>query len=59
MRLSWKRKLVGLHGLPEKVTLDKSGANKAGIDVINLKLILFFLWFSIDSNHGATNKTFK
>ncbi len=36
-------KAIGLHGLPEKVTLDKSGANKAGIDAINLQLILCFL----------------
>ena len=36
-------KAIGLHGLPEKVTLDKSGANKAGVDVINLQLILCFL----------------
>ena len=33
----------GQHGLPEKVTMDKSGANKAGIDAINLKLILLYL----------------
>ncbi len=36
-------KAIGLHGLLEKVTLDKSGANKAGIDAINLQLILCFL----------------
>ena len=36
-------KAIGAHGLPEKVTLDKSGANKAGIDAINLQLILCFL----------------
>jgi len=28
---------------PEKVTIDKSGANKAGIDTINLKLALLCL----------------
>ena len=31
-------KAIGQHGLPEKVTVDKSGANKAGIDKINLFL---------------------
>ena len=31
------------HGLPEKVTIDKSGANKAGIDAVNLKLALWFM----------------
>jgi len=36
-------KAIGLHGLPEKVTMDKSGANKAGIDEINLQFILCFL----------------
>ena len=29
-------KAIVLHGLPEKVRLDKSGANKAGVDAINL-----------------------
>lgn len=29
---------IGSNGLPEKVTMDKSGANKAGIDSINLFL---------------------
>ncbi len=37
-------KSIDLHGLPEKVTLDKSGANKAGIDAINLELILCYLY---------------
>ena len=31
------------NGLPEKVSIDKSGANKAGIDTINLKLALLCL----------------
>lgn len=33
-------KAIGSNGLPEKVTMDKSGANKAGIDCINLQLAL-------------------
>jgi putative transposase len=36
-------KAIGQHGLPEKVTMDKSGANKAGIDKINLLFALVFL----------------
>ena len=36
-------KAMGSSGLPEKITLDKSGANKAGIDAINLQLILLAL----------------
>ena len=30
-------------GLPDKVTMDKSGANKAGVDTINLTLALLFM----------------
>jgi putative transposase len=29
--------------LPEKVTIDKSGANKAGLDAVNLQLIILAL----------------
>src|SRR5476649_939348 len=29
--------------VPEKVTMDKSGANKAGVDTINLQLALLFI----------------
>jgi putative transposase len=36
-------KAIGSNGLPEKLTLDKSGANKAGIDTINAQLTLLFL----------------
>jgi len=36
-------KAIGKNGLPEKVTIDKSGANKAGIDAINLQLIILYL----------------
>ena len=41
--IAYFNKCIGQHGLPEKVTMDKSGANKAGIDAINLKLILLYL----------------
>jgi putative transposase len=34
------RKAIRSNGLPEKITIDKSGANKAGIDAINFQLIL-------------------
>ncbi len=30
-------------GIPDKVTMDKTGANKAGIDTINLHLALLFM----------------
>jgi putative transposase len=41
-------KAIGSNGLPEKITIDKSGANKAGIDAINHQLmILFFLGLSM------------
>ncbi len=36
-------KAIGSNGLPEKITMDKSGANKAGIDTINLLLALLFM----------------
>ena len=36
-------KCIGQHGLPDKVTMDKSGANKAGIDAINLQLMALYL----------------
>ena len=37
------QKAIGQHGLPEKITLDKSGANKAGIEKMNFWLTLIFL----------------
>ena len=36
-------KAIGSSGLPEKITIDKSGANKAGIDAINLQLMVLAL----------------
>jgi putative transposase len=36
-------KAIRFNGLPEKITLDKSGANKAGLDAINLQLIILAL----------------
>jgi putative transposase len=35
-------KAIGSSGLPEKVTIDKSGANNAGMNAINLQLIIFY-----------------
>jgi putative transposase len=37
------QKAIGQHGLPEKITMDKSGANKSGADKINLLLTLLCL----------------
>ena len=36
-------KLIESSGIPMKITIDKSGANKAGIDAINLQLIVLAL----------------
>ena len=36
-------KAIDSSGLPEKVTMDKSGSNKAGINTINLYLVVLFL----------------
>ena len=36
-------KAIGSSGIPEKITIDKSGANKAVIDAINLQLIFLSL----------------
>lgn len=41
--LRFFKKAIGQHGLPEKLTMDKSGANKAGADGINLLLALAFM----------------
>ena len=37
------KKSIGQHGLPEKITMDKSGSNKAGADYINLLLAFAFM----------------
>ena len=42
--LKFFRKSIGSNGLPEKVTMDKSGANKLGIDTINM-ILLFISCF--------------
>lgn len=36
-------KAISTNGLPEKVTIDKSGANNAGLNLINLQLALLFM----------------
>jgi putative transposase len=36
-------KAISSNGWPEKVTMDKSGANKSGIDTINLQRALLFM----------------
>jgi len=36
-------KAIGSSGLPEKVTIDKSGSNNAALNAINLQLIMFYL----------------
>ncbi len=41
---SFFQKCINQHGLPGKMTMDKSGANKAGIDLVNLQLALLFMF---------------
>jgi len=41
--LAFFQKALGDSGLTHTVTMDKSGANKAGIDAINLQLVLLFM----------------
>ena len=36
-------KAIGSNGIPEKVTMDKSGSNKAGLNSVNLQLALLFM----------------
>jgi putative transposase len=36
-------KAIGSNGIPQTVTMDKSGANKAGIDTMNLQLARLFM----------------
>jgi putative transposase len=36
-------KAIGSNGMPKKVTMDKSGVNKASIDTINLYFSLLFI----------------
>lgn len=40
-------KAIETNGLPEKVNIDKSGSNNAGLKVINLRLIIFYLGFPL------------
>ena len=37
-------KAIGCSRLPNKVTLDKSSANKAGLETINLQLEILLMW---------------
>ena len=38
------KKAIAQHGLPEKVTVDKSGANEAALIVLNCLLLLMGIW---------------
>ncbi len=38
---SFFAKAIGSSGIPEKVTIDKSGSNQAGLIAINLQLVIF------------------
>ena len=39
------KKAIGTHGLPEKVTVDKSGDNHAALITLNCVLLLMGVWF--------------
>ena len=43
--LAFFKKAIGSSGLPEKVTIDKSGANTAALERLNLWLFLAGLWW--------------
>jgi putative transposase len=47
------QKCINQHGLPEKVTMDKSGANKAGIEIINFQLSLLYIFTGIFISVGV------
>ena len=38
------KKAIGSHGLPAKITIDKSGANEAALILLNCCLLLLSLW---------------
>jgi len=40
------KKTIGKHGLPEKVNVDKSGANEAALLTINIFLFLLGIWLT-------------
>lgn len=52
-------KAMGSNGMPDKVTMDKIGANKAGIDTINLQLALLFMLGGIFTQITKPTKGFK
>ena len=37
-------KAIGCSGLPDKETIDKSGANKAGLEAVHLQLEILLMW---------------
>ena len=37
-------KAIGCNGLPDKVTIDKNGANRAGLEAIYLQLGIWLMW---------------
>jgi putative transposase len=44
LRVHFFEKAIGSNGLPEKVTIDKSGANKGEVNTINLALALLCMF---------------
>ena len=50
-------KAIGSSGLPEKVTIDKSGASYAGLNAVNLQLLFFSLLGCALMQIGIRQKT--
>ncbi len=44
------KKAISTHGLPEKVIIDKSGANRAGLEYLNMLFLIsgYFLFLGIE-----------
>ena len=49
------KKAIGEHGLPEKVTVDKSGANEAALIYLNCLLFLLGVWPHLSIDIGQMN----
>ncbi|SCY45753.1 DDE domain-containing protein, partial [Legionella israelensis DSM 19235] len=50
-------KAMGSNGIPQKVTMDKSGANKAALNTVNMQLALLFILGGIPSIYQKNHST--
>ena len=54
------KKMLGSNCIPDKITFDKSGSNKAALDHINfIFLFCIYLWIRILQYRNQTNKVSK